>query len=377
MVTAYPVPTLNEMLAAEMDGKVFRCVKGRFIGFKYTRSTMYSRDWDFCSLNARGIVYDINTGDVVARPFRKFFNHNELFADGKETSLNRNISSVPTFKPDLSGHFRAMDKIDGSLIIVFYDNETKQWEFKTAGWFDTPYAIWAKNWANEHIDFSYMDIGVTYCFEVVAKEFLHPISYDTEELFLLGAVDLVTGVERPIEYLQKIAPMMHVRIPDIIYFNTLDDAIAYAKALPETKEGIVVTYDNGTKLKVKGDAFLERQAFFHDLTPKHLIELFDVNAMSIPQQYIEMIPEEMPELRAQAIEMRNAFTETYERCNKIADQLYTEHNGNAKAIYEVASTLYKNNGLSIILMVCNHKRKQIPYDSILRNMIAEYLWGKV
>ena len=71
-------------MKAEELGRVSAHRQGNLVGFKYTNGTIYSQDWDVVTLNARGIVFDSQTGNVIARPFKKFFNYNEFFdTEGK------------------------------------------------------------------------------------------------------------------------------------------------------------------------------------------------------------------------------------------------------------------------------------------------------
>ena len=68
------LPKLQDFMKALEQNRVFACEDEHFIGFKYNEPTVISRDWDDVTLNARGIVFDKATGDIVARPFFKFFN---------------------------------------------------------------------------------------------------------------------------------------------------------------------------------------------------------------------------------------------------------------------------------------------------------------
>ena len=50
---------------------------GDLILFDYGMDIQSNFDWDLISLNARGIVFNKVTGELVARPFPKFFNFQE------------------------------------------------------------------------------------------------------------------------------------------------------------------------------------------------------------------------------------------------------------------------------------------------------------
>lgn len=43
----------------------------------YTETCAFAREWNFVTSTCRGLIYDEETGDVLARPFPKFFNHGE------------------------------------------------------------------------------------------------------------------------------------------------------------------------------------------------------------------------------------------------------------------------------------------------------------
>ena len=52
---------------------------GVLCGFKYSLSTVYEGHWDEVTLQCRGIVFNSTTGEIVAHPFDKFFNYQEIY----------------------------------------------------------------------------------------------------------------------------------------------------------------------------------------------------------------------------------------------------------------------------------------------------------
>ena len=115
--------------------------------WNYTEKVQYSGLWDEITLSCRGLVTD-NIGNIVARPFKKFFNLEE----GKHT---------PT--PD----FEVFEKMDGSMGIIFkYSGETI---FATRGSFISEQSKWMSDFATTY---NYQDIivdGFTYLFEIIYK----------------------------------------------------------------------------------------------------------------------------------------------------------------------------------------------------------------
>jgi tRNA splicing ligase len=107
--------------------------------WNYSQTTQYEGKWDEVTLQCRGLVTDTD-GNVVARPFKKFFNMEE----GKHT---------PT------SEFDVYEKMDGSLIIVFwYDGG---WVVASRGSFTSEQAVAASKIFFDKLDHNF-SIGITY-----------------------------------------------------------------------------------------------------------------------------------------------------------------------------------------------------------------------
>jgi len=82
--------------------------KDGLILFNYSQKIQNDFDWDEISLNARGIVFEKNTGKLIARSFKKFFNYEELHGEAGEKLPKE-------FQPNLEGKFKVLEKMDGCL----------------------------------------------------------------------------------------------------------------------------------------------------------------------------------------------------------------------------------------------------------------------
>lgn len=302
------LPTLEEFIKAAEEGRLLRHDFNNLVGFKYTTNTVYSGDWDPVTLYARGIVFDKDTGKVLAYPFEKFFNFGELVDDQSNlTTIAHDViahQGYDNLLRDISTQrFRVMDKLDGSLGIMFWTG--KKWLIKTAGSFESEQALWANNWAVDNIDVTKLDKNCTYMFEIIYDEDAHPIKYDFEGLVLLGINDNTTMKEKPLTDIIKTAFELNINHAEVLEFSKFLDVLAYAKKLPNTKEGVVVTFENGFKVKIKGDEFLALQRVFHYLTPTLIWENFDwENAESLhdiadqyTEDFIKNIPEELTDMK--------------------------------------------------------------------------------
>lgn len=285
-----------------------RSVDGSLVGFKYSLSTTFEKHWDDVTMQCRGIVFDNNTGKIVAHPFDKFFNYQEVFCQQGLAEIGKILMTTQNFKPKMTSKFRVMEKVDGSLGIVFYHDG--RWIVKTGGSFISSQAFWAQHWLNENVDLSKMDKSCTYCFEIVYNADPHVVKYDYEGLVLLGVFDKDHN-EYTLEQMRSEAEKLGLRFTQIYEFNSFEECAEFAKNLSGNYEGFVVTFDNGFKVKLKGDEYLE---LFHQLsciTVKEIRDHFNPEQGEIDHEYYASIPEELTDLRDYAQKINARMHEIY------------------------------------------------------------------
>lgn len=305
------LPPLSDYLARAEGPDLIKATSpdGRYVKFKYTDHTIFSSLWDEVTLNARGHVFRLSDGECVLRPWSKFFNFGELFSEtGQATNVNRILSGIPGMEPDfdVDEPHLATDKLDGSLCIAgIVDDDLLA---TTSGSFTAWQGAWAKGWLIENGVQTHMARGMTYLFEIITDNDLHPIRYDYEGCVLTGIIDNETGEEKPYAELQRFADEAHIRVTEQVVLDSFADTLKYVKALPASKEGLVLTYPRtGFKVKLKGDEFLAVQKLFHGLSEKNLLETFDPDTMKFPEDTRRMVPEEFTEL----IEFMDRFEKRY------------------------------------------------------------------
>ena len=281
---------------------------GKLVGFKYSRQTVYDGAWDEITLQCRGIVFDKSTGDIIAHPFNKFFNYEEIYDvttdDGymRLTKLGETLKRLGHgFEPNITKNFRAMDKLDGSLGILFYYED--KWIIKTAGSFDSDQAKWAQNWFDTKIDNDrkelHLDKDWTYCFEIISNEDPHVCHYDYEGLVLLGFFD-ENHTEGEMADIAELAYKLDIRYSEMIYFDSMEKMIEQAKKLDVDHEGFVVTFSSGFKMKIKGVEYLEKFKMMSAISKKGVRAHFDTEALVVDPEYKKMIPEELWDMREYA-----------------------------------------------------------------------------
>lgn len=315
------------------------------VGLKYDEETVYSRNWDFNSLISRGIVY--SGKEIVAFPFVKFFNYEEIFeSDSKLRSvLNQandflsNNYNNHAFEINFDNSFYVTEKIDGCLGIAFFWNN--EWFMKTGGDFDNFQSIWGTKKLNTH-DVSKLDTEYTYLFEIVDKEEIHPLTkYYDEDIYLIGKINKHNGIEAKLDDLIYTAKSLNFRMPKIFNFNDLNEVYSYAKSMSPEHEGVVVTFYNGFKLKIKGNEFLKIQRIYHNLSKKNIFEAIKYEkSFEIDPG---LIPEEFPNYRVLASDFVYELNLLYRQID-LAVELISENKAikdmSKREIYEYVKSLF-------------------------------------
>jgi RNA ligase len=112
--------------------------------WNYTEKVQFENLWDNITLMTRGLVTDFD-GNIVARPFEKFFNMEEN-------------KYIPT--PE----FEVYEKMDGSLGVAFYYND--KWIIATRGSFVSDQAIEAMELIKKY-PVENLNKKNTYLFEII------------------------------------------------------------------------------------------------------------------------------------------------------------------------------------------------------------------
>ena len=281
---------------------------GVLCGFKYSLSTVYEGHWDEVTLQCRGIVFNSTTGEIVAHPFDKFFNYQEIYCQDGLAQIGKILSCIPHFEPRMTPSFTAMEKVDGSLGILF--NFEGQWIIKTQGSFIAEQSFWANQWLKENVDLSKLDKSCTYCFEIVYKGDLHVVKYDYEGLVLLSVFDK-NHREYSVSELEAVAKSIGVRFVKIYEFNNINECIEFASKMDGNNEGFVITFQNGFKVKAKSAEYLELFHRMSCITYKEIRDHFNEEKGVIDPDYFAEIPEELVDLRKFALSINERVAEVY------------------------------------------------------------------
>jgi RNA ligase len=144
----------------------------------YSEKAAYENAWDAVTLACRGLIYNTETWQIVARPFGKFFNHGQVGASVIH----------------LDAPVHVTDKADGSLGIL-YPVPSGGWAISTRGSFASDQALHATELYNREYAHRFDPRPEqTVLFEIVYPTNRIVVDYgDTDDLLLLGAVETATG----------------------------------------------------------------------------------------------------------------------------------------------------------------------------------------
>lgn len=269
--------------------------------YNYSRKTQYEGKWDEITLQCRGLIIDRNTGEIIARPFRKFFNIEEL------------EWKVPSGTPKIYA------KEDGSLGIVFYYAD--KWHVATRGSFASEQAERANQMLNEK--YSKGSVGLnslkkewTYLTEIIYPENRIVLNYNHQsKMILLGAVETSTGIDIDVD---TIGFQPFERPYKYSNFGSSTSFKELKQLDTEGEEGFVLRWDDGFRVKIKFENYIKLHAIVTNLTIKSLWEL-KISGKT-DQEIYDMI--EVDELVDWAKETLNKWRKRYIVSKKLHTAVY-------------------------------------------------------
>lgn len=236
--------------------------------FNYTQTAQFANRWNFFECISRGLILDTITGEVIARPFDKFFNLGQR-------ENNTAIVSIT-------------EKMDGSLGVLY--RHKGEYQIATRGSFTSDQARWATHFLNSIHNLSTLDDDLTLLFEIIYPENRVVVDYEGwRALVLIGARSRSTGRELSHKELKLMGLRFSFPVVTEYGFPDLTLLLAAAKVLSANEEGWVVRFADGERLKVKGDAY---KLAHRILTGVNFNRVLEAVRDGIYDQMIEGVPDE-------------------------------------------------------------------------------------
>jgi RNA ligase len=332
--------------------------------WNYTPKVQYERLWDDITIQCRGLVTN-SKGEIVARPFKKFFNYEE-------------------HKPeDLPNEFfEVYEKMDGSLGILFYyeyelsderryniwfnnnyetgmerffdpknlpdfDNpyyeptpKTKgEWIMATRGSFTSPQAIKGKKLLEKY-NFNRLHTDYTYLFEIIYKENRIVCEYDYEDIILLGMIETKSGNEVNIhnsnEDIRFQNMISNIGFRVVMLYKTWGESYDLLKEeISNDREGYVIRFRNGFRMKIKGEEYKRLHRILTNISNRDIFEYvkegkpLDEILDKVPDEFYNWVKETKENFEQQFktidLEYRLIFKNITERNNIIDKKTFAHY----------------------------------------------------
>jgi RNA ligase len=269
--------------------------------------------WTDFTKACRGVVVDFQNKKLLSRPYDKFFNLNEAEAPSiKELEKQKN--------------FWATEKLDGSMIILCWDEKTGQFFTTTKGSLDSEQGIYATSLIPESVKNVELVKSHTLMFELISPKFqivvpYHKIGYD-EGLYLIGVRhNMSEKVFNPDE-VKAFAKQYGLKVYKTSTFPSLQAVEDNVKGLPYTEEGFVLVFENGDMVKIKSKEYLRVHRFISTLSDKNLLDIMilgeDKNVIdnlgSVPEEYRQDVIDTFDKYKKEAVMFKNTCYEWLAKC---------------------------------------------------------------
>ena len=357
--------------------------------YNYSRECQYDGKWDDITLNCRGLVLD-NNGNVIAKPFPKFFNYEEL---KQEDIPNEN--------------FEVYEKMDGSLGILFYYEEELsderryniwfnnnyqtgmerffdpnnlpdfddpyyeptpkikgEWHMATRGSFTSEQAIKGMEIADKYNYDKICVPGYTYLFEIIYPENRIVVDYGKEERLVLLGVMNRRGEEFPYE------EMVDEGWDIVMKYKTWgEDWETLKKEISKDNEGYVIRFSGGMRMKIKGTEYVRLHKILTNFSTKDIWELLRNNEPLEP--FLERVPDEFDKwVKAIIMNLRYSYYSIDERAGKLHDGFrYGKYNDRDPEPTKKEFAEYVKQFPKELAAVMFKMWDKQPYDNIIWSMI--------
>lgn len=293
----------------------------------------YNIDCDFYDpivQEARGIIIDYVEREVVCWPFRKFGNYTEGYVDDIDWESAR-----------------VLEKVDGSIVKLWYDVKIGRWQFSTNGVIRAENAnvenyallkyIDVINQADnlKDIPFNKLDKDCTYIFELVSPMNRVVVDYGFTSLYHLGTRNNLTGVEMDVD--------IGVKKPKSYPISSLSDCIKAAVLLNKENcdtgeiqnEGFVVVDKNWHRVKIKSPDYimLHHVSLLKTIGKKECISMLLSDRTRLDVIF-ERSPNIIPAVKYYDYKLAELLLDA-ERFGNLAIKLFEEYSHDRKAVASI------------------------------------------
>lgn len=328
----------------------------KYLIANYTKDTEFKKLWNDTNIWCRGLIFDVESQEIVGLPFKKFFNLNQISDCTFDKIIQKGNPKWIT------------EKLDGSLGIAFWCKYENKIRVATRGSLDSIQSKWATNWINKNATQEYKDYlknnKTTHLYEIIFNENRIVVKYDFNELVFIASID---NKSYKIDYDDKNIPNSFKRAKH--YNNlTLEQLIQNSKTLQGNEEGWVVIYDDQTMIKIKGEEYKRLHALKGDVTPKRILDIISNYSLKDRETLLSLLPDEF-----------------YDEVNEYINELEIDFKSRKKIILEVFNNSKKlDNQDRKTLAIFGQKNLDNdiinPYYALLNNeehKVDKLIWNSI
>lgn len=301
----------------ESYGHVNTQTYGDLILFNYNLFAQIEGKWSWFERVSRGLILNRITGEVVARPYDKFFNWSENHTP-KPGRHNREIKAIT-------------EKVDGSLNILYRKDD--EYKIATRGSFSSDQSRWGEELLHNKYNFKKINNNVipndtTLLFEIVVPQNRIVVDYGSEEcLCLIGARNRHTGTHYGFEWRRAIAEQCGFR-PPTSFDSLIEEANRsisyiedYVKDWTWEQEGVVVEFSNGSFWKFKSPEYCRVHKILSTINFKNVLEAFKAGTLDdtlslIPEHYQEEVNNIVRDIRDTVVMTRQGIQQWYHQATR-------------------------------------------------------------
>lgn len=263
-------PELLARMLSERFVKMVRHPELELDIYNYTARAQYENEWNLVTSTCRGLIVERSSGQVVARPYTKFFNVGQ-----------RPNDEIP------GGPVQVTEKMDGSLGILY--PTLAGYRVATRGSFTSDQALHASRvWVDRYEACAALDPRWTYLVEIVYPENRIVVDYgEMDDLVLLGAVETATGVSVP---LQRARAWWPGPVVEEHPYRNLVEVLAAPQR--DGREGFVVHFvESDLRVKCKHDTYVLLHRLVTDVSERRVWEA--LCAGEGLEHWLEGVPDEL------------------------------------------------------------------------------------
>jgi hypothetical protein len=275
--------------------------------YNYTEQTQFSRAFNEVNSLCRGLVIS-DDGGIAARPFKKFFNFEEL----KEKTAS--------FSPDNIQEI--WTKEDGSLIVTFWWEGS--WNTITRGSWSSDQAIAAPNLLSKRF-LCGANRAKTYLFELVGPSNINVVrNYKKDSLILLGAIDTESAVESTADEIRAYGEIFGFSIPNLWKAREFSYDIIKNNINPNF-EGVVLKNKWGERCKIKTDTYVQLHKILTGLSASGIFKLWQdrmaakLSMEGIPDEFFAEINQKMDAIDGRWIKYRESVFYEWEEAKSLLE----------------------------------------------------------